>query len=100
VPDAVARCLEQARMSPGDVNLLITHQPNQLFLKEWRDRIGIRPPRTHDTLERYGNLFQGSIPITLADALEQGRVRRGDIVALATFSNGGDFVSAMILSWK
>lgn len=100
VPDAVARCLEQARMSPGDINLLITHQPNQLFLKEWRDRIGIGPPRTHDTLERYGNLFQGSIPITLADALEQGRVRRGDIVALATFSNGGDFVSAMILSWK
>ncbi|MGK3996484.1 3-oxoacyl-ACP synthase III family protein [Sorangium sp. So ce1024] len=100
VPDAVGRCLAEARLSPSDVSLLITHQPNDTFLREWRARIGILPPRTHDTLERYGNMFQGSIPVTLADALEIGRVRRGDIIALGTFSNGGDFVSAMVLRWQ
>ncbi|WP_437327993.1 3-oxoacyl-ACP synthase III family protein [Sorangium sp. So ce381] len=100
VPDAVGRCLAEARLSPSDVDLLITHQPNETFLKEWRARIGILPPRTHDTLSRYGNLFQGSIPVTLADALESGRIRRGDIVALGTFSNGGDFVSSMVLRWQ
>ncbi|WP_437726128.1 3-oxoacyl-ACP synthase III family protein [Sorangium sp. So ce861] len=99
VPDAVGRCLAEARLSTSDVNLLITHQPNDTFLREWRARIGILPPRTHDTLARYGNLFQGSIPVTLADALETGRVRRGDIIALGTFSNGGDFVSSMVLRW-
>lgn len=99
VPEAVKACLEQGGLSPGDVNLLITHQPNLMFINEWRERIGITPPRTHDTLECYGNLFQGSIPVTLADAVERRLVRRGDILALGTFSNGGDFVSAMALRW-
>ena len=44
-------------------------------------------------------MFQVTIPATLADALEAGRVARGDILALGTFSNGGDFVSALTLRW-
>lgn|GEM_PF-942936 len=99
LPDAVKRCLAQAKLSTSDVNLLITHQPNNLFLDEWRRRIGILPPRTHDTLDRYGNMFQSSIPVTLADAVDSGRVRKGDLVALGTFSNGGDFVSSLVLQW-
>lgn len=100
LPDAVSRCLGQAKLTPSDVNLLITHQPNTLFLDEWRSRIGIGPPRTHDTLDRYGNMFQSSIPVTLADALDAGRVRPGDLIALGTFSNGGDFVSASVIEWR
>lgn len=100
LPEAVTRCLAQAKLSTSDVNLLITHQPNTMFLDEWRRRIGILPPRTHDTLARYGNMFQSSIPVTLADALEAGRVRSGDLIALGTFSNGGDFVSSMVLQWR
>ncbi|MET0790251.1 MAG: 3-oxoacyl-ACP synthase III family protein [Polyangiaceae bacterium] len=100
LPEAVTRCLAQAKLSTSDVNLLITHQPNSMFLDEWRRRIGILPPRTHDTLGRYGNMFQSSIPVTLADALESGRVRSGDLIALGTFSNGGDFVSSMVLQWR
>ena len=99
LPAAVKHCLEEARLTPGDVNLLITHQPNQMFLDEWRARIGIHPPRVHDTLAIYGNLFQGSLPVTLADALEHGKVKPGDTVAMGAFSNGGDFVTAMVIRW-
>jgi 3-oxoacyl-[acyl-carrier-protein] synthase III len=99
VPEAVLRCLSDAGLTPDDVSLLLTHQPNGYFISEWRRRIGIGPPRVHDTLSRYGNLYQGSIPVTLADALECGKVRRGDVLALGTFSNGGDVVSAMVLRW-
>jgi 3-oxoacyl-[acyl-carrier-protein] synthase-3 len=99
VPFAVKTCLAEARLSADDVSLLITHQPNAHFIKEWRDRIGIGAPRVHDTLECYGNLFQGSIPVTLADALEKKKVRRGDRLAFGTFSNGGDFVSALAIRW-
>ncbi len=99
VPEAVLRCLSAAGLSADDVSLLVTHQPNTAFIREWRERIGIKEPRVHDTLEYYGNLFQGSIPVTLADALDKGRIRSGDILALGTFSNGGDFVSAMALKW-
>lgn len=99
VPEAVLKCLAGAGLSADDVSLLVTHQPNSSFIREWRERIGIGAPRVHDTLACYGNLFQGSIPVTLADALEKGRVRPGDVLALGTFSNGGDFVSALALKW-
>lgn len=99
VPEAVLESLRRAGMSADDVDHLITHQPNELFLCDWRARIGIGPPRAYDTLAKYGNLFQGSIPVTLADALETNRIARGDVVALGTFSNGGDFVSATTLRW-
>jgi 3-oxoacyl-[acyl-carrier-protein] synthase III len=99
VPEAVLECLRRAGLTTEQVDLLITHQPNDLFLQEWRDRIGIQPPRAYDTLEKYGNMFQGTIPVTLADALEAGRVAKGDVLALGTFSNGGDFVSALTIRW-
>lgn len=99
VPDAVSKCLFKAGLSTDDVSMLITHQPNAFFIKEWRDRIGIGEPRVHDTLEYYGNLFQGSIPVTLADAIEKNKVQAGDLLALGTFSNGGDFVSSMVIRW-
>ncbi len=99
VPEAVLECLRRAEITTDDVDLLITHQPNDLFLKDWRGRVGIQAPRVHDTLASYGNLFQGSIPVTLADALEKGRVSRGDVIAMGTFSNGGDFVSALTIRW-
>ena len=100
VPNAVEECLKQAKLTPDDINLLITHQPNQFFLNEWREKIGITPPRVHDTLRKYGNLFQGSIPVTLADAIENKILKNNDLVALGTFSNGGDFASAMIFKYQ
>ncbi|AZQ75156.1 3-oxoacyl-[acyl-carrier-protein] synthase III C-terminal domain-containing protein [Streptomyces abikoensis] len=99
VPEAVGISLDRAGLESRDVSLLITHQPNDEYLAEWRRRCGIEPPRTHDTLAKYGNLFAGSIPVTLADALDNSLVKPGDILALGTFSNGGDMVSAMTLRW-
>jgi 3-oxoacyl-[acyl-carrier-protein] synthase III len=100
VPEAVKTSLSRANLAPDDVSLLITHQPNAQFLEQWRSRCGISAPRVHDTLARYGNLFHGSIPVTVADALSMGKIQPGSILALGTFSNGGDMVSAMTLRWS
>jgi len=99
VPEAVRKCLNKAKISIDDISLLITHQPNLYFIKEWRQNIGVDESRVHDTLKYYGNMFQSSIPVTLADALEKKKISAGDIIALGTFSNGGDFVSSIILRW-
>lgn len=100
VPRAVNACLQEANLSINDINLLITHQPNRQLIEDWRERIGISPDRVHDTLDIYGNLFQGSVAVTLADAIENKIVKDGDLIAIGTFSNGGDFASAMIIRWK
>jgi len=99
VPQAVERCLADGGIDTDEVSLLLTHQPNDMFIDGWRRRIGILPPRVHDTLACYGNLFHSSLPVTMSDALDKGVLKEGDLVALGTFSNGGDFVSAMALRW-
>jgi 3-oxoacyl-[acyl-carrier-protein] synthase III len=99
VPNAVKAALEEAKLEPAQVDCLITHQPNRIFLRKWRRRIGVPAERSHDTLHKYGNMFQSSIPVTLADGLENGKIKRGDVLALGTFSWGGDLVAAMTLKW-
>ncbi|MFD0276677.1 3-oxoacyl-ACP synthase III family protein [Kitasatospora sp. NPDC127111] len=100
VPQAVGASLAEAGLTAEDVSLLITHQPNEDFLAEWRKRCGIDVARTHDTLAKYGNLFAGSIPVTVADALDHGLIKDGDVLAFGTFANGGDLVSAMTVRWQ
>ncbi|WP_424210791.1 3-oxoacyl-ACP synthase III family protein [Streptomyces sp. BI20] len=99
VPEAVGIALDAAGLTADDVDLLVTHQPNADFLAEWRARCGIDPKRSHDTLAKYGNLFAGSIPVTVADALDHGLIADGDLLAFGTFANGGDIVSAMTVRW-
>jgi 3-oxoacyl-[acyl-carrier-protein] synthase III len=99
VPQAVEKCLNKLDLSSENISLLITHQPNAFFLKEWRDKIGVKELQTHDTLEKYGNLFHGSIPVTLADAIERKKIKADDLLMLGTFSNGGDFVSSLAIRW-
>ncbi len=99
VPYAVTECLKQAHLTMTDIDLLITHQPNQFFIDEWRKRLGAKPTQVFDTLEYYGNLFQGSVAVTLASAIEKKILKTGDIVVIGTFSNGGDFASSIALRW-
>lgn len=100
VPYAINQCLQEAHLTIDDVDLLITHQPNQFFLDEWRKRLNVNPNKVYDTLEYYGNLFQGSISVTLASAIEKHIIKPGDIVVLGTFSNGGDFASSIAIRWN
>jgi len=97
VPKMIELVLQKAQLSVNDIACFITHQPNDFLIRAWREKLGIDDSRAHDTLKKYGNLFAGSISVTLADALENGRLRAGDKVAIGTFSNGGDFGASVIL---
>jgi len=99
VSDACKKTLKKAHLSAADVDLFITHQPNLGLINSWREKVGITAPRVHDTFDKYGNVFHCSLPVTLADAVEKKLLKSGDIVLLTAFSNGGDFVSAMLLRW-
>jgi 3-oxoacyl-(acyl-carrier-protein) synthase III len=99
VPFAINQCLKQAGLTIDEVDLVITHQPNQFFIDEWRKRLAVKPNQVFDTLEYYGNLFQGSVAVTLAAAIEKKIVKPGDIIVIGTFSNGGDFASSIALQW-
>lgn len=97
VSESVKKSIHEAGLTNSDISFLITHQPNLGLMAKWRDTIGIGAPRVFDTFQKFGNLFQSSIPVTISEGLKTGVMKRGDVLAIGTFSNGGDFVSSMVL---
>jgi 3-oxoacyl-[acyl-carrier-protein] synthase-3 len=99
VPEMVVRACEQAGVTPRQLDLLITNQPNPIFLRNWREALELPPERHHDTYARYGNLFGAALPINLEDALARGKLVPGALVGLAGFSHAGDYAAAAVLRW-
>lgn len=100
VPEMVTAACDAASVRPRELGLLVTNQPNPIFLRNWREALELSPERHHDTFAKYGNLFGAAIPINLEDALAQGKLQAGDLLALGGFSHAGDYAAAAILRWK
>jgi 3-oxoacyl-[acyl-carrier-protein] synthase-3 len=99
VPEMVAAACGQAGSRPQDLALLITNQPNAIFLRNWREALELAPERHHDTFDRYGNLFGAAIPINLDDAIASGKLADGGLVALGGFSHAGDYAAGAVVRW-
>lgn len=99
VPQVVNEVCREAGRTTQDIALLVTNQPNPIFLRNWREALELPKERHHDTFDRYGNLFGAGIPINLEDALLQGKLAGGGTVALAGFSHAGDYAAAALLQW-
>jgi 3-oxoacyl-[acyl-carrier-protein] synthase-3 len=82
-----------------DIDVLITNQPNRMFLRNWREALQVKPERHLDTFDQYGNLFGAGIPVTLDHARSTGQLRKEDLVVLAGFSHAGDFAAAAAIRW-
>ena len=95
---AVREALGRAGLTPADVDLFVPHQANQRIISAAARALGLPPEKVVTNIDRYGNTSAASIPIALCEALEQGRLREGDRVALAAFG-GGLVWGAMILEW-
>jgi 3-oxoacyl-[acyl-carrier-protein] synthase-3 len=97
VPDAMRSLMSQLQLKTRDFRGLVTNQPNPFFLRNWREALELPAEQHFETFEKYGNLFQAGIPISLAEALEDKRVLPGDRVMLAGFSHAGDYSAAASL---
>lgn len=100
VPIAMQQALDKAGRRIEDIDLVLTHQPNRYLIDHWRQAVGAQPSQSHDTLARYGNLFQASIPISLEDAISRGKLAAGDSIAMASFAFAGELASAAIIRWN
>jgi 3-oxoacyl-[acyl-carrier-protein] synthase-3 len=80
--------LQKNKMSPNDVDFVIAHQANlrinQMVLKQ----LDIPFEKTHHTLDRYGNTTMATIPITFDEAVQEGKIKRGDTVLFVAFGAG------------
>jgi 3-oxoacyl-[acyl-carrier-protein] synthase-3 len=96
--DSATKSLDHAGLTADDIALVIPHQANIRIIQAACDRLGIEPERAVTVLDRTGNTSSASIPLALADALDTGRVKEGDLLLLVGFGGGMTAASA-VLRW-
>jgi 3-oxoacyl-[acyl-carrier-protein] synthase-3 len=99
VPELALAVCDRIGLPASDIDLLVTNQPNRVFLRNWRDALELPPERHCDTFDECGNLFAAGIPINFARALADGRIEDGDVVMMAAFAHAGDFAGAAAVRW-
>jgi len=92
------RVLQQNNLTVDDIDLLVPHQANQRITDAVAERIGIPSERVFSNIDRYANTSAATIPIGLHEAVEQGRLKRGDKVLLVAYGAGFTWGS-ILLDW-
>ena len=98
VPEVILEALDHAGLGVDDVDWLLLHQANVRIMEAAAKRLGIPMDKVLVSLDECGNTSAGSIPIALDDAIGQGKVQRGDVVACAGFGAGLSW-GAAIFKW-
>jgi 3-oxoacyl-[acyl-carrier-protein] synthase III len=93
------RVLERNGIDPGEVDLFVSHQANRRIITAAAERLGLPESKVVINLERFGNTTAGTIPLALADAAADGRLKRGDLVLLASVG-AGFTVGSVLLKWS
>ncbi len=93
------RVLERHGLSGTDVDLFVSHQANRRIIEAAADRLGLESKKVIINLERFGNTTAATIPLALTDAIAEGRLKKGDLVVLASVG-AGFTVGAVLLRWS
>jgi 3-oxoacyl-[acyl-carrier-protein] synthase-3 len=93
------RLLDRNGLKTSDIDLFVSHQANRRIIEAATARLGLDPSKVIINLEMYGNTTAGTIPLALADARRQGRIKKGDLVLLASVG-AGFTVGAVLLRWS
>jgi len=99
VPEVAYAVCDRIGLKPKDIDLLVTNQPNRVFLRNWRDALELPKERHRHTFDECGNLFAAGIPVNLDRAISDGQVKKGDVVMMAAFAHAGDFAGAAAVRW-
>jgi len=88
MPAAVRLALETNGLKLDDIRVLVPHQANLRISEMIQKQLGLRDDQVVSNIQKYGNTTAASIPIALHEAVEEGRVKRGDLVVFAAFGSG------------
>lgn len=97
-PEVIREVLDMAGEKLEDVTLIVPHQANQRISDAVGHRLEVPPEKVFQNIQRYGNTTAASIPIALAEANEQGLLKKGDLIVLAAFGSGFAW-GAVALRW-
>ena len=91
--------LSRNGVTGGALDLFIPHQANLRIIQSTAERLGMPADRVVINIDRYGNTTAGTIPLAMRTALDDGRLKKGDLVLLASVG-AGYTVGATLLRWE
>jgi 3-oxoacyl-[acyl-carrier-protein] synthase-3 len=91
--DLACEMLDRNGYTSKDLALVVPHQANLRIIRATQERLGVEDSRIMVNIDRYGNTTAGTIPLGLRDAVDGGRLKKGDLVLLvavgAGYTSGG-----------
>ncbi|GMV99266.1 MAG: 3-oxoacyl-[acyl-carrier-protein] synthase 3 [Candidatus Hydrogenedentota bacterium] len=94
--DAIEVALKAANVDLSEISLFVPHQANVRILQSVAERLGMPQEKVIINLDRVANTVAASIPIALSECVEQGRIKSGDMILLASFGAGLTWGSAVV----
>ncbi|PIE31403.1 MAG: 3-oxoacyl-ACP synthase [Ilumatobacter coccineus] len=98
IVSSMERALDAAGLSASDIDFLVPHQANERIIRAATSRLGIADDQVIVTIADQGNTSAASVPMALNDAVNDGRITPGSVVAMTAFGGGVTWASA-IFRW-
>ena len=95
-PQVIMEALTANNLNPTDIDLLIPHQANLRIAQFVQRTMKLNDDQVFNNIMKYGNTTAASIPIALSEAIQEGKVKEGDLICLAAFGSGFTWASALI----
>ena len=94
--EVIEEGLKTNGLSREDINMLIPHQANLRISQFVQHQFKLTDEQVFNNIMKYGNTTAASVPIALTEAVQQGKIKDGDLVVLAAFGSGFTWASAII----
>ncbi len=96
--DICERLLTRHGLTGKDIDVFIPHQANLRIINATGERLGLRPESVIINIDRFGNTTAATVPLAMQTAISEGRMKKGDLVLLASVG-AGFTVAATLLRW-
>jgi 3-oxoacyl-[acyl-carrier-protein] synthase-3 len=94
--DVLGNVLKECDLSPADVDWVVPHQANQRILDATAKKLGLPPEKVVVTVDRHANTSAASVPLALDCAVQDGRIKRGDLLVLEAMGGGFTWGASLI----
>ncbi len=99
LPKATNKALEEAGIKAEDLAMVVPHQANFRIIESAAKRLKLPMEKFYINLQKYGNTSAASVGLALGEAVEEGKIKKGDLIALTGFGAGLTYGS-VILKWN
>jgi len=96
IASAIQQSTEAAGLTPHDIDWFVPHQANQRILDGTARKLGISPDRVISTIAEHGNTSAASVPLALTAAVQDGRIKRGQLVLMEAMGGGFTWGAALV----